>query len=92
MEEGALLSIYDPKVQENQIKKDINFGESQNEIKKLAKANSIEIAIKDSAIIILTEWEEFKNIDWEFFIKNMKKPSWIFDTRSIVNKKAKNGF
>ena len=30
----------------------------------------------------------------EIFIKNMKKPSWIFDTRSIVNiKKAeKAGF
>ena len=92
LEEGAFLSIYDPKVENSQIERDLNFVESQDKIKKnWHKANSIEIAIKDShAIIILTEWEEFKNIDWQFFIKNMKKPSWIFDTRSLVNiKKAK---
>ena len=50
------------------------------------KSDSIESAIKDShAIILLTEWDEFKNIALEYFIKTMKKPSWIFDTRLLVN-------
>ena len=50
------------------------------------KSDSLENAIKDShAIIFLTEWDEFKNINLEFLIKIMKKPSWIFDTRLLVN-------
>ena len=46
----------------------------------------MENAIKDShAIILLTEWDEFKNINLDALIKIMKKPSWIFDTRLIIN-------
>ena len=39
-----------------------------------------------SAIIVLTEWEEYKNIDWLKVIEKMIKPTWVFDTRSILNK------
>ena len=50
------------------------------------KSDSLENAIKDShAIILLTEWDEFKNINLDSLIKIMKKPSWIFDTRLLVN-------
>ena len=36
--------------------------------------------------IVLTEWEEYKNIDWLKVIEKMIKPTWVFDTRSILNK------
>ena len=41
--------------------------------------------LKTHAIILLTEWDEFKNINLDALIKIMKKPSWIFDTRLLVN-------
>ena len=40
---------------------------------------------------LLTEWDEFKNINWEKLSKMMRKPSWIFDTRDIIpNHKIKD--
>ena len=38
------------------------------------------------AIIILTEWDFYKQLNWEKISLNMRKPSWIFDTRNIVSK------
>ena len=37
------------------------------------------------AVIVLTEWDDYKNIEWDLVAKNMVKPSWVFDSRSIVN-------
>ena len=51
-------------------------------------ADSALEAIKNSdAILILTEWEEFKNIDWDTAYESMRHPSWLFDTRNIVLEK-----
>ena len=37
--------------------------------------------------------EEFKNINWEKISKKMRAPSWLIDTRNIVNHEyaIKNG-
>ena len=35
--------------------------------------------------MILTEWEQYKKIDWAYISKKMRKPSWIFDVRSILD-------
>ena len=90
IEEGAILSIYDPKVNKRQIEKDLGiksvelFEDKEKEI--WINSESLDQAIQDShAIIILTEWSEFKEIKWENFFKKMSRPAWIFDTRSIVN-------
>ena len=86
IEEGAILKIYDPKVKKEIISKDLkerlkNKVEVKNE---WIWSNSIEDAAKDAdALIILTEWEEFKKINWEELSKIMRKPTWVFDTRSI---------
>ena len=39
------------------------------------------------AIVILTEWNEYIDINWEIAAKRMRKPSWIFDSRSIIDPK-----
>ena len=39
------------------------------------------------AIVVLTEWEEYSLIDWENISKRMRKPSWVFDSRSIISQK-----
>ena len=97
LEEGAHLSIYDPQVQNHQIAADLNMLESklfssESKSGEWEKALCKEDAVKDSdAIIILTEWEEFKHIDWELYSTLMRSPSWVFDTRYICDlKKANN--
>ena len=37
------------------------------------------------AIVVLTEWEEYSLIDWKDISKRMRKPSWVFDSRSIIS-------
>ena len=90
LEEGASLQIYDPQVSEIQIKKDLgensNNCESKNYAGNWEIAKSIHLAAEGTdAIIIITEWDEFKNLDWCKISKLMRSPAWIFDTRSISN-------
>jgi len=38
------------------------------------------------AIAVLTEWDEFKNFDWQKVYTNMFKPAFVFDGRNILDK------
>ena len=87
IEEGAILNIYDPKVNLQQMSKDLNNHKSvNNNDKKWHYSDEVYKTFKnvDSAIF-LTEWVEFQNLNWPKIAKSMRKPAFIFDTRSIVN-------
>ena len=94
IEEGAYLSIHDPKVKEYQIEQDLQL-KSNNLISEKTEilsqggwSNVAELyhAFKDAdAIVILTEWEEYTKLDWSRIYNLMRKPSWVFDSRSITN-------
>ena len=47
-----------------------------------------------SAVVVLTEWDEFKDIDYSKLIKVMDRPSWMFDCRGFLDKEqlTKTGF
>jgi len=90
LQEGAKLCIYDPKVDKNKVFKDLksNFLKSN----KIERFNQIisnyqvfynpQDAIKNTdAIAVLTEWDEFKKLDW----KNITRTSKVFDGRNITN-------
>ena len=82
--EGAFLSIYDPKVEIKQIHNDLFKNGDDNS--KVCVASTIQESVEHAdAIIILTEWEEFKKINWSKIVPLMRKPSWLFDTRGIIN-------
>ena len=91
LEEGCFLSIYDPKVKGKQIKnalqnQDIPDKLEPNKFINITTANSIEEAVSDSdAIIILTDWEEFYNLDFEKIHSLMRAPSWLFDARNVID-------
>lgn len=91
MDEMAFISVFDPKVSTAQIYSDLDYLNSrdQNENKKLLNiSNDPYEACKNSyAIAILTEWDEFKEYDWEKIYKKMNKPAFIFDGRNILDKK-----
>ncbi len=89
LEEGAFLKIYDPKVSEEQIDKDlsrkIEFKDKSKENKNWSFSNSLYETFKDTdAGIFMTEWDEFQNLNWSKISPQMRKPAWIFDTRSIL--------
>ncbi len=104
LDEGALLFIHDPKVSKDQIIKDLGSeprGESNNQIINFNGKgtwefiNDIEESLSEAdAIVILTEWEEYKKINWDLAEKRMRKPAWIFDSRSLIDPKdiKKNNF
>ena len=35
--------------------------------------------------VILTEWDQYKEINWNDVSKNMRSPAWVFDSRSITD-------
>jgi len=39
------------------------------------------------AVLVLTEWDEFKNLDFDRIYANMNKPAFIFDGRLILDTK-----
>lgn len=84
LEERAHLAIYDPKVKPTQIRTDLGIPEdSQN----ITFATSAEEAAKGAhALLVLTEWDEFKTLDFEKIYQNMLKPAWIFDGRNILDR------
>ena len=99
LEEGANLSIYDPKVENYKIKEDLDFKMkelNQNEYYgnyEICKSIS-DAALGSDALVILTEWAEFSNIIWEKLFLNMRQPAWIFDSRICIdfNRAKEAGF
>ena len=75
---GANLEIYDPKVLQDQINKDIEFywKEKSVESNRISIPSNIRFGNADT-IAILTEWEGFKSIDYS--------KTLVFDGRGIVS-------
>ena len=92
--EGAKIYVYDPKVSEDKIKNDISLyclekGISNNDIIKNLKVIKDPIIglEKAHAFVVLTEWEVFKNLDFNKIYKIMLKPAFVFDGRKILNQR-----
>ena len=92
IDEGAILKIHDPKVEANQISKDL--GKENKKEKDDAKEGDWifekdirSACIGSDAIIILTEWCDYSKIDWKEIENVMRKPSWVFDSRSVIDPK-----
>ncbi|MEC8659554.1 MAG: nucleotide sugar dehydrogenase [Verrucomicrobiota bacterium] len=83
LEERATLNIYDPKVETEKIINDLEVKKDNPNINLCS--NSMETFQYANAVIILTEWDEFKEINFEQVYKVMKKPAWIFDGRNILD-------
>ncbi len=96
IEEGAELVIHDPRVSSLQIADDLQMKPNSKLNQELEKtiniksgnwrfSKNLDIFENAHAVLVLTEWEEYQNINWSLVAKQMVKPSWVFDARSIVN-------
>lgn len=90
LDEQAQIVVYDPKVEEHQIFKDLDYlatrsNEENREL--LAVAGDPYEAARDShGLAILTEWDEFKDLDWKRIKDSMKKPAFVFDGRKLLDR------
>ena len=89
--EQAELHVFDPKVAEGQILSDLNYLDSrtpeENRQQVTVAENPYEACKEAHAIAVLTEWDEFRDYEWEKIYDNMMKPAFVFDGRNILDAK-----
>ena len=80
------IDIYDPKVNKDQVDFDLSYL-NENYNKSLVKfIDDPLLSISDyNLVAIVTEWDEFKEYDWQYIYSKIKKPAFIFDGRNILN-------
>jgi UDPglucose 6-dehydrogenase len=83
LEEQANLAIYDPKVELAQIQKDLGIS-TDNELVTYC-VNAYEATKDAHAILILTEWDEFKALDFKKIYDDMHQPAFLFDGRNLLD-------
>ena len=86
LEEKAQVAIYDPKVSAEQIERDLGTQDPDSGWSHCSDAYTAAEAAH--AILILTEWDEFKSLDYERISAQMQKPAFLFDGRNLLDLSA----
>ncbi|KAL5999554.1 UDP-glucose 6-dehydrogenase 4 [Asimina triloba] len=94
----AKINIYDPQVTEDQIQRDLSMNNfdwdqpihlqpmSPTAVKQVVVTWDAYEATKNAhGVCILTEWDEFKALDYKRIYDNMQKHAFFFDGRNIVD-------
>ena len=101
LEEGAQLAIHDPKVDPEQISRDLKLiassepqadaGPTRGALSGEATwwpSTDVASALQGAdAVLILTEWQQYRELDWAALAPLMRKPAWVFDARGVVDPK-----
>lgn len=80
--EGAKVYVYDPQVSEEQIREDV-LGKAENPNLIVVK-RAMEACAGAHGVAVLTEWDEFKTLDFQKIYEGMLKPAFLFDGRNIL--------
>lgn len=80
LEEGARLSIVDPKALEN-ARKDLEGIDHAVTYER----DAYKAAKRAHALVLLTEWSEFRDLDFERIFRGMEKPAFVFDGRNLLD-------
>tara|TARA_B100000795_G_scaffold145984_1_gene109371 strand:- start:839 stop:2230 length:1392 start_codon:yes stop_codon:yes gene_type:complete len=95
IDEQANIKIYDPKVTAIQMQSDLNYlntrTEAENSKYLQTGTDPYKVLEGAHAIAVLTEWDEFKNYDWQRVYNNMQKPAFVFDGRNLLDKDLMEG-
>ncbi len=84
LEEQAEVVVYDPKVPAAQIRRELFGAEAGNP--RLTVAGSAQEAAQGAhALAVVTEWEEFRGLDYAAIYAAMAKPASVFDGRNILD-------
>lgn len=91
--ENAKISIYDPQVSAERMIIDlleVNPNRTKEELNKkvIIWDDPYKCAEKSHAILILTEWAEFRSYDYSKIYSSMVKPAFLFDGRNLLDRPA----
>lgn len=98
--EDARLAVYDPRVGAERILEELeaSFADDSGAVSDAARervrrnveiAASPEEAAEDAhAVAILTEWDEFRTLDYRAVYQRMTRPAFLFDGRNVVDRDA----
>ena len=93
LNEQAEIVVYDPKVKSEQIYADLDYlntRSSEENRTRVKVVNTPYEATKDShAVALLTEWDEFKDLNWQKIYDEMLKPAFLFDGRRLLERETK---
>jgi UDPglucose 6-dehydrogenase len=83
LEENATVVVYDPRVSAAQIRRDV-LGGDREEPRLVIASSAVEAAAGAHALAALTEWDEFRTLDFAAIHAGMHKPAFVFDGRNIL--------
>jgi len=99
--EGARIHVYDPQVKREDMWEEMDYTCKISPSKTPGLEEAV-VTATDAysacdgahAIATLTEWDEFKDLDYERIYKSMAKPAFVFDGRNLLDheKLRKIGF
>lgn len=91
--EQAHVVVYDPKVPAEEIREDV-LGKGGSDARLSVVRSAYEATAGAHAVVIVTEWDEFKTLDYRKIFAAMHQPAFIFDGRNILDlpKLAQMGF
>lgn len=82
--EHANVCVYDPKVAADEIVADV-LGKGQANPRLTVAQDAYAACAGAHAVAIVTEWDEFKTLDYARIFAGMPKPACLFDGRNIVD-------
>ena len=88
LEEGAHLQIHDPKVDAAQMARDLKRDASEvaDSNGSWCLSESIEASVAGAdAVLIMTEWGQYRTLDWDALASRMRRPAWVFDARAVTD-------
>ncbi len=107
LQDRAEIHVYDPKVTAEQVYVDLEYlqthrvgeyveqGEAMRmeEIKQLVKVHKTPYNATEQAhaVAVLTEWDEFTDLNWQNIYDEMLKPAFLFDGRNIIDREELEG-
>jgi len=87
MQDGAVVHVYDPKVKKEDALLEFKYHGMPVDESKLVFESSPAAAVDGAhAIVVLTEWDEFKEYPYDEFYAKMMKPAFLFDGRAMLQR------
>ncbi|TKW30024.1 hypothetical protein SEVIR_2G007100v4 [Setaria viridis] len=80
----AHVSVYDPAVGEKQIRRDTAAPAAKERQVRVAR-DAYEAAEGAHGLCVLTEWDEFRTLDYRRIFDGMRRPAFVFDSRGVVD-------
>eukprot|EP00529_Nitzschia_sp_RCC80_P022133 CAMPEP_0113488202 /NCGR_PEP_ID=MMETSP0014_2-20120614/25896_1 /TAXON_ID=2857 /ORGANISM="Nitzschia sp." /LENGTH=479 /DNA_ID=CAMNT_0000381909 /DNA_START=61 /DNA_END=1500 /DNA_ORIENTATION=+ /assembly_acc=CAM_ASM_000159 len=95
LQESAKIHVYDPQVTREDMWIEMNYTCNVNHDNTpglddavVTSTDPYEACKGAHAVCILTEWDEFKTLDYKRIYDNMEKPAFLYDGRLLLDHKA----